>query len=184
MIGGVTVLVVGAVEFEPLVIFSCDDSDLCFTFAAIIHRALENSDPFVSMRVEIFLPLLLPKAHIGVKLLVPRSLHQEALLHKFLHESVNFMIDLCGLEQGIRAGVPLQDFSVLEEWMVLSLLARRLIKLILNIGIRFTFGSFGIRTGMAGPVIATDFRRRAGIQQTPNCKLQPKLACQALSLHL
>ena len=26
MIGGVTVLVVGAVEFEPLVIFSCDDS--------------------------------------------------------------------------------------------------------------------------------------------------------------
>ncbi len=33
MIGGVTVLVVVAVEFEPLVIFSGADSDLCFTLA-------------------------------------------------------------------------------------------------------------------------------------------------------
>ena len=48
MIGGVTVLVVVAVEFDPLVIFSCADSDLCFSFAAIMHRALVNTDPFVS----------------------------------------------------------------------------------------------------------------------------------------
>ena len=48
MIGGVTVLVVVAVEFEPLVIFSGADSDLCFTFAAIMHWALVNTDPFVS----------------------------------------------------------------------------------------------------------------------------------------
>ncbi len=34
MIGGVTVLVVGAVGFEPRVIFYCDDSDLCFTFCS------------------------------------------------------------------------------------------------------------------------------------------------------
>ena len=44
--------------------------------------------------------------------------------------------------------------------MVLSLLARRLIELFLNIGIKFNFGSFGIRLGMAGPVIAIGFRRR------------------------
>ena len=35
-------------EFDPLVIFSCADSDLCFAFAAIMHRALVNTDPFVS----------------------------------------------------------------------------------------------------------------------------------------
>ena len=101
-----------------------------------------------------------------VKLLMSRSLHQAALLHKFLHERVNFMIDLFGLQFGIRAGLPPLDFSVLAERMVLSLLARRLIELFLNIGIRFIFGSFGLRLGMAGPVIAIGFRRhREAVRQ-------------------
>jgi hypothetical protein len=37
--------------FEPLVIFSSDDSDLRLTFAAITHLALHNSDPLVSSQV-------------------------------------------------------------------------------------------------------------------------------------
>ncbi len=57
------------------------------------------------------------------------------------------------------------------EEEVLSLLARRLVELFLDIGIRFGFGSFGIRLGMAGPVIVIDFRwpietgRRRGIER-------------------
>ncbi len=49
MIGGVTVLVVGNVGFEPFVIFSCNDSDLRSkaTFAVITLQTLHNSDPFV-----------------------------------------------------------------------------------------------------------------------------------------
>ena len=45
--------------------------------------------------------------------------------------------------------------------MVLALLARRLVELFLDIGSIFGIGSFGIRTGMAGPVIAIGFRRRS-----------------------
>jgi hypothetical protein len=56
-----------------------------------------------------FLPLQLPEANVGVKVLVSRSLHQAALLHKFLHERVNFIIDLCWLQYGIGAGFPPHD---------------------------------------------------------------------------
>ena len=94
------------------------------TFAAIAHWTLVNSDTFLFQRIVIFGVLQLPEANIG--LLVSRSIKQAAPLHKFLHERVNFMIDLFGLQYGIRAGLPPLDFSVLAERMVLSLLARRL----------------------------------------------------------
>ncbi len=63
--------------------------------AAIIYQVLHNSDPFLSSQVAIFGALLLPEANVGetLKLLMSQSFHQAALLHKFLHESVNFMID-------------------------------------------------------------------------------------------
>ncbi len=120
-------------------------------------------DLFVSARVVIFSALQFPEANIGDILHLSRSLHQAALLHKFLHERVNFMIDLFGLQYRIRVDLPPFDFSVLEERMVLSLLARRLFELFLNIGVRSIFGSFGIRLGMAGPVIANGFRLRREI---------------------
>ena len=44
--------------------------------------------------------------------------------------------------------------------MVLARLARRLNEVFLDIGIRFGFGSSGIRLAMAGPVIAIGFRLR------------------------
>ena len=89
-----------------------------------------------------------------------RSLHQAAIFHKFLHGRVNVMIDLCGLQYGIFSGGPPLDFSVFEVRIVLALLARRLVELFLDIGIRFGLHSFGIRLAMAGPVIAIGFRRR------------------------
>ena len=154
------VLIVGTEEFEQLVIFSYDDSDLCFTFAAITQQALHNSYPFFSSRVVIFHAMLLPEANVSWKLLMSRSLHQAALLHKFLHESVNVMIDFRQLLYGISAGGPPLDFSVIELRMVLAPLARRLDELFLDIGIKFGFGSSGIRLAMDGPVIAIGFRRR------------------------
>jgi hypothetical protein len=161
MICGVTVLVVHTEEFEPLVIFSSDDSDLRSAFAAITHRALYNLDPFVGSRVVIFgVLLLLAEANVGRKLLMSRSLHQATLLHKLLRESVHFMIDLCSFLQGIRAGFPSLDLSVLEIRIELALLARRLIEFFLEISIEFGFGFFGIRTWMAGPVIAYGFHGR------------------------
>ncbi len=100
MIGGVTVFVVRTEEIELLIIFSSDDFDLRFTFAAITHQALYKSDPFVDSRVVIFGTLLIPEANVSQKLYMSRSLHQAALLHKFLHESGYFkvMIDFCGLQ--------------------------------------------------------------------------------------
>ncbi len=107
-----------------LVIFSGDDSDLHLTFATIKQLTLVDSDPFLNLRVVIFLQLQLPEAKIGVKLLVSTSLHRAVLLHIFLHESVNFMIDECGLQLGIGAGFAPHDLSVLEVRMVLLHLAR------------------------------------------------------------
>ena len=63
-------LIMGTVEFEPLVIFSGDDPDLCLTLAAMIQRALHNSDPLKLSRVVIFRTVLLPEGNISVKLLV------------------------------------------------------------------------------------------------------------------
>ena len=87
---------------------------------------------------------------------------------------INFFI----LQFGFSSGLPPLDFSVLAERMVLSLLARRLFELFLNIGIRFGFGSFGIRFGMAGPVIAIDLRRHreTGRRRAPRHLLNQTLA--------
>ena len=127
----------------------------------MIQRALVSSDPLVLSRVVIFCTVQLPKGDIGVKRLVARSLHQAAVLHKFLHEHVNFTLDFYGLQYGIFSGGPPLDFSVYEVRIVLALLARRLVEFLLGIGIRLGFHSFGIRLAMAGPVTAIGFRRRS-----------------------
>ena len=62
------------------------------------------------------------------------------------------MIDLPGLRYGIFSGGPLLDTSEFVVTAVFSLLARRLLDLLLDIGIRFGFSFFGIRTAMAGPI--------------------------------
>ncbi len=54
----------------------------------------------------------------------------------------------------------MHTLGALEVRIIVALLARRLVELFLNIGIRIGFGSFGIWIGMAGPVIANGFRRR------------------------
>jgi hypothetical protein len=74
---------------------------------------------------------------------------------------VNFMLNFSLLQYCIFSSNPLLDKSVFLVTSAVALLARRLVDLFLNIGIRFGFGSFGTRTGMAGPVIANDFRRRS-----------------------
>ena len=106
--------------FEPLVNFSGDDSDLCWTLAAIMHQALHNSDPFISSRVVIFRALLLLEANVHLLIRVSRRLHQAAVVHKFLHEHVNFMIDLCGFQCGILSCGPPLDFSEFEVRMELE----------------------------------------------------------------
>ena len=73
------------------------------------------------------------------------------------------MVNFCWLQYGIGAEDPLIDYTVFVGRSKLALLvhlARRLVELFLNIGIRFGIGSFGIRLGMGGPVIAIGFRRR------------------------
>ena len=42
---GVAALIVRTLEFDPLVISPCDESDLRETFAAIDHRTLKRADP-------------------------------------------------------------------------------------------------------------------------------------------
>ena len=42
MVNSMAFLIMGTVEFKLLLTFTCDDPNLCWTFAAIIHRALEN----------------------------------------------------------------------------------------------------------------------------------------------
>ena len=155
-----TALIVGTKEFEPLVIFSSYDSDLCWTLAVIFQRALQRSDPLFSSRVVILCAILLPEGNISWTLAVARSLHQAALRHKFLHESVNFMNDLCGLQHGIFSSGPPLAFSVFVVSTALALLACRLVEIFLNIFIRFGFGFCGIRAAMAGPVIAIGLHGR------------------------
>ena len=159
------ILVMGTVEFEPLVTFSCDDPNLCLTLAVIIHQALENMDHFISSRVEIFSALLLPEDNVRLLLLVSLRLHQAAVLHKFLHESVHFMIDLYGLQFGIfSSGLP-PDFTVFEERTVLALLARRLLELFLDSGIRFGLQSFASDSAWPAPSLRMAF---VGVEK-PGC---------------
>ncbi len=61
-----------------------------------------------------------------------RRLLQAARMHKFLHLGVKFL-----------------DKAVFLVNIVVALLARRLVAFFLVICIRFCFGSFGIRLGMA-----------------------------------
>ncbi len=82
---------------------------------------------------------------------VTGSLLQAARMHKFLHLGVNFMPNFFILQHSFGSCNPLRDKSVFLVTSVVALLARRLTELFLNIGIRFGFGSFGIRLGMAGP---------------------------------
>ena len=104
--------------------------------------------------------MLLPESNISRIVTMAWSLHQVALLHKFLHESVYFMTDYRELLQGIWAGGPQHDFIVIEVRTVLAHLTRRLVEMFLDIGIRLGFGSSGIRLVMACPVIAIGFRQR------------------------
>ena len=60
-------------NFEPLVIFAGDNSDLCLTLTAMMKRALVNSDPLLSSRVVIFGTGQLPMGDISVQRLVSRT---------------------------------------------------------------------------------------------------------------
>ena len=91
------------------------------------------------------------------------------------------MLNFGILQQGMLSCGPLLDKSIRVVSSVVALLGRRLIELFLNIGIRFIFGSFGIRTGMAGPVNATDFRRRSQDgRRRGSIVLSPRLIDEAL----
>ncbi len=95
-------------------------------------------------------------------LFVSGSLLKATSMQKFLHLGVSFMLNIGLLQYGIFSGDPLLDESVFLVAIVVALLARRLVEFFLNIGIRFGFGSFGIRLGMAGPVIATGVEEPGG----------------------
>ncbi len=82
---------------------------------------------------------------------------QAARMHIFLHLSIDFMFNFGILQQGMRSAGPLLDDLIRVVTSVVALLASLLAEWFLNIWIRFIFGSFGIRLGMAGPVIATGF---------------------------
>ena len=60
MVDGMTGLIMGTIEFESLVIFAGDNSELCLTLAAMIQQALESSDPLILSRVVIFGTVQLP----------------------------------------------------------------------------------------------------------------------------
>ncbi len=98
---------------------------------------------------------------------VTGSLLQAARMHTFLHLGVNFMLNFGFLQYCIFSSDPLLDKTIFLVTSVVALLASRLVEFFLNIGIRFVFVSFGILLGMAGPVIATVFRRRSegGLQR-------------------
>ncbi len=112
--------------------------------------------------------MLLPEAKLAMaRNLLQAVLQLQLLLHKFHHETVNSMLDVCRLQHGICAGRPSHDFSVFEKSTVLVLLANLLVEFFLCIGISFRFSSFCIQIGMAGPIIAISFRgrREAGQQR-------------------
>ena len=119
--------------------------------AMIVQKTSKQMDPFISSRIGILGAILLPQGKVCLILTLARSLHQATLLHKFLHESVNFMIEFRRLLYGICAGGPPLDFSVNKVKMVLARLACRLDEFFLDIGIRFRFGSSGIRLGHGRP---------------------------------
>ncbi len=88
---------------------------------------------------------------------VSLSFLQAARMHIFLNLGRDFMFNFGILQQGMRSCGPFLDKSIRVVTSVVVLFAHLLIEFFLNIGIRFRFGSFGIRTGMAVPVIANGF---------------------------
>ncbi len=58
--------------------------------------------------------MLIPEAAVSRILAMVRNLHQAAPMHKLLHESVDFMTDLRGLQYAICTGGPSLDFSEFE----------------------------------------------------------------------
>ena len=98
--------------------------------------------------------------NISLLCFVSGSFFQATSTHIFLHLGIDFMSNFAILQQGMLSCGPLLDKSIRVVSSVVALLGRRLIELFLNIGIRFIFGSLGIRAGMAGPVIAIGFRQR------------------------
>ena len=90
---------------------------------------------------------------------------QTAILHKYLHLGVNLLLYFGILQPSLRSSGPLLDNSVRMGTSIIALLALRLVEFFLDIGIRFSFGIFGIRLGMASPIIENGFRlrREAGL---------------------
>ena len=157
---GVAVLIMCTVEFEPDEIVAGDVFHLRLTTTAVAERTSKRPRPIAGPVVAIRFRILLPEMNIRLLWFVTGGLLQAARMHKFLHLGVNFMLNFCVLQYSFGSCNPLLDKSVFLVTSVVALLARRLVEFFLNIGIRFGFGSFGIRLGMAGPVIANDFRRR------------------------
>ncbi len=131
------------------------------TSTSIAERTSKRQRPIACPVVAIRFLILLPEMNIRILLFVTGSLLQAASMHKFLHLSVYFMKNFGLLQYCIFSSDPLLDKSVFLVTIVVALLVRRLTELFLNIGIRFIFGSFCIRLGMAGPVIANGFLRRS-----------------------
>ena len=156
---GVAVLIMRTAEFEQDEIVAGDVFHLRLTSTAVAERTSKRPRPIAGPVVAIRFRILLPEMNIRLLWFVTGSLLQAARMHKFLHLSVNFMLNFGLPQYSIFSGDPLLDKSVFLVTSVVAPLARRLVKLFLNIGIRFGFGSFGIRLGMAGPVIENDFRR-------------------------
>ncbi len=122
MICGMTVLIAGTEKFYPLVIFKGDHHHLQPRYPASISY-LGSIRPFSSCNILCDAAMQLhPEANVRRKLAMDQNLLQAALLHKFLNESVNFMIDLCGLLNGICASRPSRDFGVFEVKLPLRFL--------------------------------------------------------------
>ena len=141
---GVAVLVMRTAEFVLLVIRSGDQFHLRMAIASIVHGTSERPVPFAGSLALIFFGVLLPEMNVSLLGFVSGSFLQAARMHKFLHLGVDFMINFGILQQVMRSGGPLLDKCIRVETSVVTLLARRLIELFLNICNRFRLGSFGI----------------------------------------
>ena len=100
VVGSMAILIVGTEEFEPLVTFSSHDPYLCLTFTAMIYRTHEHMNPFICSRIPIWVALLLPEGYVRLILLriLCWSNHQAAVLHEFLHEHPDLMLNFCWLQ--------------------------------------------------------------------------------------
>ncbi len=113
--------------------------------ASIVHGTSERPDPFAGSLVLIFFGVLLPEMNVSLLGFVSGSFPQAASMHIFLQLGIDFMINFGILQQGMRSCGPLLDELIRVATSLVALLARRLIKLFLNIGIRSILSSFRIR---------------------------------------